>query len=62
MIKAEWPGVPVMPSTFQDPPNVRQALADGAAGYLLKDATPEDLSQGIHIAISGGGNVLCRLA
>jgi DNA-binding NarL/FixJ family response regulator len=37
---------------------VKRALADGAAGYLLKDATPEDLSQAINVAMSGSGNVL----
>jgi DNA-binding NarL/FixJ family response regulator len=37
---------------------VRRALADGAAGYLLKDATPEDLAQAINVALSGSGNVL----
>ena len=58
-IKADWPGVPViMLSTYENAPYVKRALADGAAGYLLKDATPEDLSQAIHVAISGGGNVL----
>jgi DNA-binding NarL/FixJ family response regulator len=58
-IKAEWPDVPViMLSTYENAPYVKRALADGAAGYLLKDATPEDLSQAIHVAISGGGNVL----
>ena len=58
-IKAEWPDVPViMLSTYDNAPYVRRALADGAAGYLLKDATPKDLSQAILVAISGGGNVL----
>jgi DNA-binding NarL/FixJ family response regulator len=37
---------------------VKRALADGAAGYLLKDATPEDLTQAINVAMSGSGNVL----
>jgi DNA-binding NarL/FixJ family response regulator len=58
-LKAGWPGVPViMLSTYENAPYVKRALADGAAGYLLKDATPEDLSQAINVAISGGGNVL----
>jgi len=58
-IKADWPSVPViMLSTYENAPYVKRALADGAAGYLLKDATPEDLSQAIHVAVSGGGNVL----
>lgn len=58
-IKLEWPDVPViMLSTYENAPYVRRALGDGAAGYLLKDATPEDLAQAINVAISGGGNVL----
>jgi DNA-binding NarL/FixJ family response regulator len=58
-LKAGWPEVPViMLSTYENAPYVKRALADGAAGYLLKDATPEDLSQAINVALSGGGNVL----
>jgi DNA-binding NarL/FixJ family response regulator len=58
-IKAEWADVPViMISTYENAPYVKRALADGAAGYLLKDATPEDLSQAINVALSGSGNVL----
>jgi DNA-binding NarL/FixJ family response regulator len=58
-LKSGWPDVPViMLSTYENAPYVKRALADGAAGYLLKDATPEDLSQAINVALSGGGNVL----
>ncbi|GIU97479.1 MAG: DNA-binding response regulator [Actinomycetota bacterium] len=58
-IKSEWPDLPViMISTYENAPYVKRALADGAAGYLLKDATPEDLTQAINVAISGSGNVL----
>jgi DNA-binding NarL/FixJ family response regulator len=58
-IKSEWPDVPViMLSTYENAPYVKRALSDGAAGYLLKDATPEDLSQAINVALSGSGNVL----
>ena len=58
-MKTEWPDVPViMLSTYENAPYVKRALSDGAAGYLLKDATPEDLGQAINVAISGGGNVL----
>ncbi len=58
-MKAEWPDVPVMMlSTYENAPYVKRALADGAAGYLLKDATPEDLAQAINVAMSGSGNVL----
>jgi DNA-binding NarL/FixJ family response regulator len=58
-MKAEWPDTPVvMISTYENAPYVKRALADGAAGYLLKDATPEDLAQAINVAMSGSGNVL----
>jgi DNA-binding NarL/FixJ family response regulator len=58
-MKARWPDVPViMLTSFDHAQYVRRALAEGAAGYMLKDATPEDLEQAIKVALSGGGNVL----
>ena len=58
-VKSEWTDMPViMLSTYENAPYVKRALAEGAAGYLLKDATPEDLSQAINVALSGSGNVL----
>jgi DNA-binding NarL/FixJ family response regulator len=47
-----------MLTSFDHAHYVRRALAEGAAGYMLKDATPEDLEQAIKVALSGGGNVL----
>lgn len=58
-MKEKWPGVPViMLTSFDHAQYVRRALAEGAAGYMLKDATPADLEQAIKVALSGGGNVL----
>ena len=58
-MKSRWPDVPViMLTSFDHAHYVRRALAEGAAGYMLKDATPEDLEQAIKVAMSGGGNVL----
>jgi DNA-binding NarL/FixJ family response regulator len=58
-MKLQWPDVPViMLTSFDHAHYVRRALAEGAAGYMLKDATPEDLEQAIKVALSGGGNVL----
>jgi DNA-binding NarL/FixJ family response regulator len=58
-MKERWPDVPViMLTSFDHAQYVRRALAEGAAGYMLKDATPEDLEQAINVALSGGGNVL----
>jgi DNA-binding NarL/FixJ family response regulator len=58
-LRTRWPKAPVIVlTTFDHAHYVRRALAEGAAGYLLKDSTPEDLEQAIKVAISGGGNVL----
>jgi DNA-binding NarL/FixJ family response regulator len=58
-LKDRWSDVPViMLTSFDHAHYVRRALAEGAAGYMLKDATPEDLEQAIKVAVSGGGNVL----
>jgi DNA-binding NarL/FixJ family response regulator len=62
-MKATWPQTPVlMLTTFDHSAYVKQALADGANGYMLKDSSPEDLDQAIRVAISGGGNVLSARA
>jgi DNA-binding NarL/FixJ family response regulator len=53
------PTLPVIMLTgYDDPDYVKSALAHGAAGYLLKDSTPEDLTQAIRVALTGSGNVL----
>jgi DNA-binding NarL/FixJ family response regulator len=58
-LKEKWPQVPViMLSTYDQALYVKRALADGASGYMLKDATPDDLGQAIRVALSGSGNVL----
>jgi DNA-binding NarL/FixJ family response regulator len=48
----------IMLSSYDNGDYVKAALAEGAAGYLLKDTTPEDLVQAIAVALSGAGNVL----
>lgn len=58
-IRSSWPQLPViMLSSYDNGEYVKAALAEGAAGYLLKDTTPEDLAQAIVVALSGSGNVL----
>ena len=62
-MKVGWPDVPViMLSTHEYAPYLKRALSDGAAGYLLKDATLEDLTQAIDAAISGGSSILSQRA
>jgi DNA-binding NarL/FixJ family response regulator len=56
-MKVGWPDVPViMVSTHEYAPYLKRALSDGAAVYLPKDATLEDLGQAIDAAISGVGD------
>src|SRR5437763_8968085 len=58
-IRSTWSSLPVIILTsFDNGEYVKTALSEGAAGYLLKDASPEDLAQAILVALSGSGNVL----
>lgn len=58
-VKAQWPDLPViMLTTYDHARYARAALAEGAAGYMLKDSSPADLGQAIRVALEGGGNVL----
>ena len=58
-VKKTWPDVPVvMLTTYDNAKFARKALAEGAAGYILKDASPADLDQAMRVALAGGGNVL----
>jgi DNA-binding NarL/FixJ family response regulator len=58
-IRSNYPKLPViMLSSYDNGEYVKAALAEGAAGYLLKDTTPDDLVQAIVVALSGAGNVL----
>lgn len=62
-IRSTWPATPVIIVTnYDNPEYVKAAMAEGAAGYLLKDSTPSDLSQAISVAVSGAGNVLSARA
>jgi DNA-binding NarL/FixJ family response regulator len=55
IIREEWPETAVLVLTsFSDARRITAALAVGAAGYLLKDASAEDVVRGIRAAASGG--------
>ena len=43
----------VMLTSFVDRPRILEALDAGAIGYLLKDATPDELYRGIRAAAAG---------
>jgi len=58
-IRSSWPDLPViLLSASDDADSVKAALTAGAAGYVLKDAAPEDLATAIQVARSGSGNVI----
>lgn len=58
-MRATWPDVPVLILTASDSgAYAREAMASGAAGYLLKDSTPADLARAIKVALEGGSNIL----
>lgn len=55
-IKETHPDLPVlMLSTYDTEDYVDQSLAAGASGYLLKEASSQQLSEGIDTALRGGG-------
>jgi DNA-binding NarL/FixJ family response regulator len=62
-ILAEAPGTQVLVLTsFSDRVRVREALAAGAIGYLLKDSTPQDVVAGVLSAAREGSPIDPRVA
>jgi DNA-binding NarL/FixJ family response regulator len=62
-IRAARPGTQVVVLTsFSDRERILDALDAGAAGYLLKDAEPEDLLRGIRAAAAGEAPLAPRAA
>ncbi|WP_226346879.1 response regulator [Agilicoccus flavus] len=61
--RRDHPEVPVVVlTTFDDEALVRAALTAGAAGFLLKDSSPEALGEAIRAAAAGGLVVDPRVA
>jgi DNA-binding NarL/FixJ family response regulator len=62
-IKAQYPEVKVMIlTTFEELGYVRDALAAGAEGYLLKAIHPKDLAAGIRLVHHGGTLITQEIA
>jgi len=59
-IHQRWPMVKIIALTsFGEYTIVRKMLENGAMGYLLKNAMPEEIIQGIE-TVAGGGTFLCH--
>jgi DNA-binding NarL/FixJ family response regulator len=53
-IKRRWPDIEVVAVTsFLEEARVRAALEAGAAGYVLKDADPDDVLHAVRAAVAG---------
>ncbi|MCM3691856.1 response regulator transcription factor [Neobacillus niacini] len=62
-IKSQFPSVKVMiVTTFEELGYVRDALAAGAEGYLLKAIHPKDLAAGIRLVHHGGTLITQEIA
>jgi DNA-binding NarL/FixJ family response regulator len=62
-IKREFPGMKIMIlTTFEELGYVRDALAAGAEGYLLKAIHPKDLAAGIRLVHHGGTLITQEIA
>lgn len=63
MLLAELPDTQVLVLTsFSDRDRVRDALAAGAIGYLLKDSTPQEVMAGVRAAAKNGSPIDPRVA
>ncbi|MDX2340081.1 response regulator transcription factor [Micrococcus sp. M4NT] len=62
-VRAMVPGLPVLIlTTFDADADVLSALAAGASGYLLKDATSEEIAAAVRTAAAGGRAVTPEIA
>jgi len=52
----------VILTTFAEPEQVLRSLDAGAVGYLMKDADPQTLADGIRAAAAGGSPIDARVA
>ncbi|GHU60093.1 transcriptional regulatory protein DevR (DosR) [Bacteroidia bacterium] len=59
-IRATWPEVRILAlSSYSEYATVSAMLANGADGYILKNAMPEEVLQGVQ-SVAGGEKFLCE--
>ncbi|MDZ4288988.1 MAG: response regulator transcription factor, partial [Prosthecobacter sp.] len=62
-VKAVQPtALVVILTVFEDDDKVFQAICAGAAGYLLKTASVQEITQAVHEALAGGSPMNPRIA
>ena len=63
IIKSKYPQIKIiMLTVFDNDENIFNAIKAGADGYLLKEANPKDLHQGIIDTINGGATMTPSIA
>ncbi|MEA4846872.1 MAG: response regulator transcription factor [Clostridiaceae bacterium] len=63
MIKKDFPEVKVIVlTTFNDDEYIYDALKNGASGYLLKDASPEEIAGAVRTVYNGGALIQSEVA
>jgi DNA-binding NarL/FixJ family response regulator len=67
-VRLQWPQTIPLPirflvlTTYDTDQYIAQALAAGAQGYLLKDATPDELAQAVRSLMRGGAQLTPEVA
>lgn len=63
LIKRDFPEVKVIVlTTFNDDEYIYEALKNGASGYLLKDASPQEIAKAIRTVYNGGALIQSEIA
>lgn len=62
-IKEKYPNIKIIVlTTFKDDEYIYEALKNGASGYLLKDASPEEIAEAIRTVNDGGALIQSEVA
>lgn len=63
LIKQDFPDIKVIVlTTFNDDEYIYEALKNGASGYLLKDATPQEIAKAVRTVYEGGALIQPEVA
>ncbi len=63
LIKQDFPNIKIiMLTTFNDDEYIYEALKNGASGYLLKDASPQEIAKAVRTVYRGGALIQPEIA